>query len=607
MSRHRNHGPALGSGLVLLFAFTAPGAAQDRGPQPTTIENVALGDLESDARYDIVLRDGRIEAVLDAAAPAPAGTRIVDGEGLLALPAFLDAYTHSGVETPEPVKDQDAPVDVGADVRVDMRAANRKGIQPAFRAAEALAREEKDANAWREAGFGATLVAPNGQLLSGTSCLATTREAAMRDVVVRSDVFHHAAFSASGPGYPSTLMGFMAQLRQFFMDGARHALLEERYARGRPGLRPPFDADLEAGTAILSGEGRLFCAAQSHRDVERWLKLADEFGFEVAIGGGRDAWRVADVLAARDVPVVLTLDWGKEVEDPLSDEEEEEEGAEEGEPEAEEPEEVEEIEEEAVEDETVWTYDEPLGVRVERRRLWEEGRDCALRLSEAGVQFAFGTEGAKPKKLLERVRELVEAGLPRETALAALTTEAAVIVGVPERLGRVQAGFDATLTLWSADPLTEKKAGAVWVFVDGHGTEYDRPDPDEEEERGEGPAEGVDVTGTWTLGVEGEDGTSEVLLTLEMEEDGTLSGEIVTENPRDGSDITSDLSGYVSGNAISFGGTLEVGDFTLDFEYELELDGDLVEGEVTYDIPGMPQPLVRGVEGVRDPEHRNAR
>ena len=424
--------------LAFLGAFLALGAIASAQaaprPQATLVRNVHLDPSSEDAApVALLLREGRIAAVLDAEAPPPPGVRIVDGEGALCLPAFLDAFTRTGCETPAPVKDQDAPVETSSDVRVDMRLANRKGIQPAFRAAEALAIEEKASLAWREAGFGAALVAPGGELLAGSSVLASTREAAMRDLVMRSDVFAHATFRASGDDYPTTLMGYMAQLRQFFQDARRHDELEARHAAGRPGLRPPFDLELEAGTRLLDRETRLVCAAQSHRDVERWIKLADEFGFEIAISGGRDAWRVADTLAARELPVILTLDWGEEVDDASGEDDEAEEEL--GEEEAEEAETTEEpaleetgdedtsTEASETEEEPVWEYEEPLGVRQARRAEWEEGRDCALRLHEAGVRFAFGTDGEKPKKLVGKVRELVEAGLPAEVALASLTTD----------------------------------------------------------------------------------------------------------------------------------------------------------------------------------------
>jgi len=596
----------LGSVLGITLAVSGAASAQaPPRPQPTAVTNVSLDRSgESEERYTLLLRDGRIAGILSADSELPKGHRIVDAEGLLCLPAFVDAYTRTGCETPEPVKDQDMPVSTGSDVRVDMREANRKGIQPAFRAAEALAIEAKASEAWRESGFGAAQIAPGGELLAGTSCLATTREAAMRDVVLEEDVFACGAFRANGPrSYPSTLMGYIAQLRQFFHDAERQAQLEERYDAGRPGLRPPFDAELAAGRAILSGERRLLVEANTHRDVERWIKLADAFGFQIAVQGGRDVWRVADLLAEREIPVVLTLDWGKEVKDPAAKDEKKEKGdepEEEAEEEAEEEEEATEPEEvEEVEATTEWQYTEPLGVRLERRRKWEEGRDSAIRLHEAGVAIAFGTASEKPGDLLEKVRTLVEEGLPADVALAALTADAAAILGVEGRLGGLAAGHDATLTLWSADPLTDEKATVVWTFVDGFPTEFDKPE--EEAAAGGPPAEGVDASGSWALLVENDGETSEAELTVEMAEDGAVTGELVQENPMDQSEMVIELSGQVSGTTMTLSGTFEVGDFSVDFEYELEIDGDELSGELTLRIPAMPEPMVRSVEGQRTP------
>ena len=592
---------------ALVLAQVAVGQAPPR-PQATFIQNVAIEAGEGGERASLLLSNGRIEAVLAADAEQPRGTRLVDGEGLLALPGFVDAYARTGLETPEPVKDQDAPVSTESDIRIDMRLANRKGIQPAFRAVESLAIEDKDSEAWREAGFGTVHVAPGGQLLAGSSCVAAPREAAMRDLVLVPEAYAVAAFAASGDGYPSTLMGFIAQLRQFFLDATRHAELERRWQDGQPGARPPFDLELRTGAALVAGEKTLLCVANTHRDVERWLKLADQFGLRIAIAGGNEVWRAADLLAEREIQVVLTLDWGKEVDDPRPDEEEEDVEGEGPAEETEEEDEADASEEpadpEAEEDEDAieFEYTEPLAVRIERRLEWEEDRDCALRLHEAGVRIAFGTDTEKPGKLLGKVRDLVEAGLPLEVARAALTTDAAAFLGLSGRLGAVAAGNDATLTLWTADPLTEKKAQAAWTFVDGFPTEYEIEE--EEEASGEGPAEGVDATGAWTLEVESEEGESIVDLTLEMDEAGAVTGQLSMESPMDGSQIESSVTGQVSGTDLRLEGTLSFGNFQLEVTYELELDGDQLEGEATFSSEAMPESIVRGVSGAREPQIR---
>jgi len=380
---------------------------------------------------------------------------------------------------------------------------------------------------------------------------------------------------------------------------------------------------------LLDGQYVLVCEAESHRDIERWMKLSDQFGLKIAISGGRDAWRVADQLAARDIPVFLTLNWGKEVKDPhekdkKKKEKKEKEGEAAPEPEetqepaeAEEPElpdaeaegteETEETEEsttEVEEDEPVWKYEEPLAVRVEQRREWEEKRDCALRLHEAGVRFAFGTAGEKPKQLLENVRALVAAGLPEEVALDALTIQAASLLGHSGRVGQITPGYDANLTLWTKNPLTEKKAKPVFVFVDGFVTEFERPEEKPEGENGEGgaPDEGVSLTGTWELEISGDEGTQKAKLTVEMADDGSVTGSVEQENPMDQSMMNADVAGTVSGNEVELAYALSVGEFEISVTIIGTLEGDSLEGEASYETPWSEEPMTRDITGTREPQ-----
>ena len=618
---------------LCLILFGASVLAQRApNPEPTLIQDVYLGRKRDEAKkFCLLLRDGAIERILEAGTPAPPGVRVVDGRDLLCLPAFLDAYSNTGCETPEPTKDQDVPVEVISDVRIDMRQANRKGVQPAFRAVEAAGLEKEDGEAWRSAGFGAALIAPEGELLSGSSVLVSTREAAMRDLVVRSDVFAHGAFTANGSGYPSTLMGYIAQLRQFFHDANRQEELERRYAQGRPGPRPPYDDELAEGRVLLSRDRLLVCEAEGYRDMERWFKLADDFGFRVGFVGGREAWRVALELAERDVPVVLTLDWGKEVEDPLAkdkkkkDEGEEDEGegeegegeGEEGEGEGEEgetpesegakPEDEEKDEEEAGEgeeasDEPVWEYDEPLGVRLERRRLWEERRDCALRLAETDVRFAFGSKVQKPQKLLVDVRKLVEVGLDPEAALSALTDAPARMMGVANRLGRVAEGYNATFCLWSEDPMMEKDAQVLWSFVDGFSSEYERK---EKKSSGPPPDEDLDMGGTWTVNFPDGEGIKTARFVLEMDEEGNISGTFSMKSPADDSDVESPIEGALSGRNVIMEASVSFGEFQVDFAFEGKLDQNRLEGDATVSAPFMDEPRSDPFNATRDPEEHH--
>ena len=601
------------AGLTLALALSmAPpaalgAAAPQAAPRPEryVLENVRLA---SDADpVQVVLADGLIESVLAADAEPPAGARTVDGGGNLLLPAFVDAYSRHGLETPEPVVDRDVPVPTESDVRVDMRVANRRGVQPAFRAVDGVAFEDKTSAAIREQGFGTLCVAPGGHLLSGTSAVVTTRTAAARDTVLRPHAFAHAELVPSGGGYPSTLMGCMAQLRQFLMDAGRHRVLQERQAAGKPGPRPPFDRELEAILPVLDGERLLFCQADSHRDIERWLSLAEEFGFRLAITGGREAFRVADRLAAQDVTVVLTLDWEEEVEDPTAKAKKQAEkkakrsgegGSQAEAPEGEQAGGQEEAGDEqppAEDAEAAWTYTEPLEVRAERRRLWEETRDCAIALNEAGVRVVYGSGDGSSKQLIKRVRELVEAGLPAEAALASLTAKGAEVLGLGDRLGAIEPGRSASLAIWTADP-TDSKAKLAWLFVDGYPHEFELKD----DAGGEAPDEGVDATGTWTIEQEEMGQTSNSTAELEMTEDGEVTGTLTRANPMEGGTIEAAVEGRVSGSTLTLKGTLQFGDVEATFTMRGELDGDTLSGTSTVKGPWgeFEQPFT----GTREPD-----
>src|SRR6185295_7192715 len=106
--------------------------------------------------------------------------------------------------TPEPAVERDLAPKQASDVLVDMREANRKGLEPSFQAARAFALAADPATEYRKNGFGYLLSAPHGQVLSGESALVTTRESASRDAIVLPSPFGHAGFRCAGAGYPTT-------------------------------------------------------------------------------------------------------------------------------------------------------------------------------------------------------------------------------------------------------------------------------------------------------------------------------------------------------------------------------------------------------------------
>jgi imidazolonepropionase-like amidohydrolase len=102
-------------------------------------------------------------------------------------------------------------------------------------------------------------------------------------------------------------------------------------------------------------------------------------------------------------------------------------------------------------------------VELRNRSLANPGK-----LAAAGVTIAITTDHpVVPINFLVHQASLaVKYGLDRDTALRALTINPAVIIGVDDRLGSIEAGKDADLVIWSGDPL-DVLSRVEHAFIDG--------------------------------------------------------------------------------------------------------------------------------------------
>ena len=93
----------------------------------------------------------------------------------------------------------------------------------------------------------------------------------------------------------------------------------------------------------------------------------------------------------------------------------------------------------------------------------------AVELGEQRVPLAFGLDAPwnHPEALRMGAALCVRAGLAPEIARKALTGGAAGLAGVSQRIGKLAAGLDADLVLWSGDPL-DLTSSVEAVYIDGH-------------------------------------------------------------------------------------------------------------------------------------------
>ena len=88
----------------------------------------------------------------------------------------------------------------------------------------------------------------------------------------------------------------------------REGLIRSEYARSPEGMTlPRWDPDYELLRQAASGQLPVFFDANTAGDIRRVLGLAEEIGFHPIIVGGEEAWQLADELAGRDIPVLVSV------------------------------------------------------------------------------------------------------------------------------------------------------------------------------------------------------------------------------------------------------------------------------------------------------------
>ena len=412
---------------VLLFLSVA--AATSRGAGGAEVYALVGGRVITFAGNiledgTVVLRDGLIEAVGSGIRP-PADARVIDVKGLTLTPGIIDGFGGVGLPVPPPAR---VPAEGGASAAVASPLAPQAFALDRIRAAEALKA--------RDSGVTTALVVPREGVLPGRSVLINLSGDRPEAMALRQPAAMHLHMATIPAKYPGSLMGTVAYARQALLDAAHYReswTAYEKAPRGRK--RPRYDSSLAAWQDVLAGRQVLVVTATRENDIRRALALADEFKVKVAIAGAMQAQSVADLIKARRVPLLVSVNFDPPRPATFFDGEDED----------------------------------------KERRDIEEAEKNPAALHRAGVAFAL-VSGHAPD-FLAGVRKAVDRGLPREVALRAVTLSAAEALGVSDRLGSLEAGKIANVVAWVGEPLT-KDAKAKMVFVDGELFEPDeKPSP----------------------------------------------------------------------------------------------------------------------------------
>jgi imidazolonepropionase-like amidohydrolase len=541
----------MGATLALIAgAITPPLAGAQIGVQrernvpavyAITNAKIVTGAGPAIDRGNVVVRNGVITAV-GASAAVPADARVIDGNGLTVYAGLIDANSSIGNAPPATGAADGrggrgggrgvAPTQQGAPMGAP-NSLHPIGLQPEIAAVDVL---HPDAEAFagpHSAGVTAALTAPSAGIFRGLSAMVNLGGTNVQAMLVKAPVAEHIGFTPSrGGGYPNSLMGVFSALRQMLLDAQHYGAEQAAYTKNPRGTRRPEpDPSLDALQPVLARQVPVVLEAGSQREIERALDLAKEFNLRAIIAGGEEADRVAARLKAENVPVLASLNFPRRPQQS--------------------------------------TDADPEPLRMLQARV--DAPKLAAKLQQAGVKFAFEDGGLSNwGDFLPNAGRTVEAGLTADQAVRALTLSPAEILGVSDRLGTIETGKIANLTVTRGDLFTGR---VTQVFVDGAPVELRAPT--------NANAAGM-ASGAWQMTVTLDEGEKPVTLTLTQAGDqlrGTLQGALGSAQI---------ASGSISATGeLSFRTTITMDAGTEEARFAGNIEGNVIRG--TVQIVGHPQ------------------
>ncbi|HWQ57078.1 MAG TPA: amidohydrolase family protein [Bryobacteraceae bacterium] len=376
-------------------------------------------------RGTVLLRDGIIEAVGEGVA-IPPDAWVIEARGLTVYPGLMDALTL----LEQPPSGAARPVGPAPDAPSQSPPRPARGPQDRpsanswLRAADLLNASDRRLAEARNAGFTNAVIYPAAGIFAGQGAVLSLAGEKRRMIVASpAGQFLTLIGDRGYTGFPVSLMGALAYIKQVYIDAAHYQAHRLAYERRRPGVsRPDYDRALEG---VLESP-RALLPARSKVELERMARFAADLKTPAVLYGGDAGYDAADALAKARLPVLVSLKWPERPRDADPD------------------------------------YRESLRLL----ELRERAPSTPAVLAKAGVPFAFYTDGTAPRDVAKAVKRAIDAGLPETDALRALTLAPARIYGLADRMGSIEKGKLANLVVTDG-PLFAETTKVKYIFVEG--------------------------------------------------------------------------------------------------------------------------------------------
>ena len=359
----------------------------------------------------IRLEDGKI-AEVSSGVYSGADREVLDAKGKIITPGFIDAHCHLGM--------------FGDALGFESDDGNEETdpCTPQLRAIDAINPLDRCFSEARAAGVTTVLTGPgSANPVSGQFAALKTDGRWVDAMVVRAPAAMKLALGENPKQVyhdrdetPVTRMATAAIIRENLRKAVEYGEKMDRAAQDEDADPPDYDAKLEALLPVVRGKLPVHIHAHRASDIVTGVRIAREFHLKCVIVHGTASHLIVDFLQEEGVPVITGPCLGDRSKPELTD------------------------------------------MSLKTPSLLHKG----------GVPFAICTDHPEvPIQYLPLCAALaVKGGLDKETALSAITINAAKIAGLDENLGSLTPGKEADIVVTDRHPL-EVTGNVRAVFIGG--------------------------------------------------------------------------------------------------------------------------------------------
>jgi len=409
----------IGAALGVFAQETVLPAKEQKGSYYLTNATIHVGNGKVINNGTIKVTNGKIEAVGDNIAIPAGADNVTDLKGQDLYPGLILPTSTLGL------------IEISS-VRATQDAREIGDMNPSVRSIVAYNTDSKVINTLRSNGILIANIVPQGNFVAGTSSLVQLDAWNWEDAAYKTDAGLHVYmptllprpsfggrggggggmgnFGGQGGGDPvKEGLEKMEELKTFFREAKAYQQLTDRKAT---------NLKFEAVKGLFDKKQKLYMHANTTKQILVALDFVKEFGFDMVIVGGSESYQVADLLKQHEVSVILQ---------------------------------------------------QPHSLPTATDDDVDQPYKTAAQLQKAGVLFSISDDDSQTRgrNLAFNAGTAAAYGLDKEAALAAITLNAARIMGVADKTGSIEVGKDANIVVSSGDLLDMKSSNVTAAFIQG--------------------------------------------------------------------------------------------------------------------------------------------